>query len=260
MNSFKSVKLQTNLKLCVSRYELIIKKKTEQSQRARKDISDLLKGGRYERARIKVEHIIREDYITEAMEILQQYCDLLLARAGLIETMAYCEEGLLECVNTIIWTTPRVQHDVQEMVEVEKQLGKKFGKAFLEQAHANRTNTVNAKVVHRLGVTPPSPVLIERYLEEIARNYGLSYQMDSKVMLAETIPEPISDKLAHTLQSDSSTQTTQSGATFQTPPPPGPPTPPKSSNTADAEIGTDDKNGDEELDDLMDRFNALKKK
>ena len=258
MNTFKSVKLQTNLKLCVSRYELLIKKKTEQSQRARKDISDLLRAGRYERARIKVEHVIREDYFTEAMEILQQYCDLLLARAGLIETMAYCEEGLVECVNTIIWTTPRVQHDIQEMVEVEKQLGKKFGKAFLEQAHANRTNTVNEKVVHRLGVTPPSPVLIERYLEEIARNYGLSYQMDSKVMLAEAIPEPISDKLAQTFQSDSSTQT--GGAMFQTPPPPGPPTPPKSSNTADAEIETDNKNGDEELDDLMDRFNALKKK
>jgi vacuolar protein sorting-associated protein IST1 len=36
---------------------------------------------------VKVEHIIREDYLVEAMEILEMYCDLLLARFGLIETM-----------------------------------------------------------------------------------------------------------------------------------------------------------------------------
>lgn len=35
---------------------------------------------------VKVEHIIREDYLVEAMEMLELYCDLLLARFGLIET------------------------------------------------------------------------------------------------------------------------------------------------------------------------------
>ena len=35
----------------------------------------------------QVEHIIREDYMVEAMELLEMYCDLLLARFGLIESM-----------------------------------------------------------------------------------------------------------------------------------------------------------------------------
>ena len=242
--SFKSVKLQTNLRLCVSRYELIIKKKTEQSQRARREISELLKAARFERARIKVEHVIREDYVIEAMEILQQYCDLLIARSGLIETMAYCEEGLLECVNTIIWATPRIQHDIQEAVEVEKQLGKKFGKPFIEQAHANRTNSVNEKVAHRLGVLPPSPVLIERYLEEIARNYGLSYKPDPSVIIPSTVPEPIPDKMLKTIETESKAAASK-GASYQSV------TMPPSDTT---------ENSDEELDGLMDRFNALKKK
>lgn len=43
--------------------------------------------GKDERARIRVEHIIREDYLVEAMEILELYCDLLLARFGLIQSM-----------------------------------------------------------------------------------------------------------------------------------------------------------------------------
>jgi len=35
----------------------------------------------------QVEHIIREDYLVEAMEIIEMLCDLLLARFGLIEKM-----------------------------------------------------------------------------------------------------------------------------------------------------------------------------
>lgn len=36
-----------------------------------------------------MEHIIREDYLVEAMEIVELLCDLLLARFGLIEKMTY---------------------------------------------------------------------------------------------------------------------------------------------------------------------------
>lgn len=59
----------------------------ELAQKARKEIADYLSAGKDERARIRVEHIIREDYLVEAMEILELYCDLLLARFGLIQSM-----------------------------------------------------------------------------------------------------------------------------------------------------------------------------
>ena len=36
---------------------------------------------------LQVEHIIREDYLVEAMEIVEMLCDLLLARFGLIDRM-----------------------------------------------------------------------------------------------------------------------------------------------------------------------------
>lgn len=39
----------------------------------------------------QVEHIIREDYLVEAMEMLELYCDLLLARFGLIETQQWVQ-------------------------------------------------------------------------------------------------------------------------------------------------------------------------
>lgn len=66
---------------------LLIQNKAELAQKARKEIADYLSSGKDERARIRVEHIIREDYLVEAMEILELYCDLLLARFGLIQSM-----------------------------------------------------------------------------------------------------------------------------------------------------------------------------
>ena len=82
----KYQKLTTNLRLSVTRLKLMEKKKTEMAVKARKEISEYIAAGKEDRARIRVEHIIREDYLVEAMEIIEMYCDLLLARIGLIQS------------------------------------------------------------------------------------------------------------------------------------------------------------------------------
>ena len=64
----------------IFRLKLLEKKKTELALKSRKEIADYVSSGKTERAKIRVEHIIREDYLVEAMEILEMYCDLLLAR------------------------------------------------------------------------------------------------------------------------------------------------------------------------------------
>ncbi len=68
---------------------------------------------------LQVEHIIREDYLVEAMEVIELYCDLLLARFGMLEQMMYCEDSLAESVSTLIWVAPRLSADIQELNQVE---------------------------------------------------------------------------------------------------------------------------------------------
>ena len=75
------------MRLAINRLKLLEKKKTELAQKARKEIADYISAGKYERAKIRVEHIIREDYMVEAMEVVEMYCDLLLARFGLVQQM-----------------------------------------------------------------------------------------------------------------------------------------------------------------------------
>lgn len=52
-------KLKTNLRLALNRLKLLEKKKTELAQKARKEIGEYIGIAKYERAKIRVEHIIR---------------------------------------------------------------------------------------------------------------------------------------------------------------------------------------------------------
>jgi len=69
----------------MNRLKLLQKKKTELALKQRKEIANFIVEGKLERAKIRVEHIIREDNLVEAMEIVELYCDLLLTRFGLIQ-------------------------------------------------------------------------------------------------------------------------------------------------------------------------------
>ncbi|XP_065179852.1 IST1 homolog [Sycon ciliatum] len=192
---YKSSKLRVNLRLAINRLKLLQKKKTEQAVKARKEIAEYLQLCKVERARIRVEHIIREDYMVEAMEVLEMYCDLLLARFGLIETMKYCDEGLTEAVCTLIWVAPRLQSDIAEMKLIADQLTLKYGKTFGEQSRANSNGAVNDRVIHRMGSQAPPRALVEGYLQEIAQTHHIEFTPDEDALREGTLAMP-SEKAA----------------------------------------------------------------
>ncbi|XP_077166493.1 IST1 homolog [Paroedura picta] len=181
-SGFKAERLRVNLRLVINRLKLLEKKKTELAQKARKEIADYLAAGKDERARIRVEHIIREDYLVEAMEILELYCDLLLARFGLIHSMKELDSGLAEAVSTLIWAAPRLQSEVAELKIVADQLCAKYSKEYGKLCRSNQIGTVNDRLMHKLSVEAPPKILVERYLIEIAKNYNVPYEPDSVVM------------------------------------------------------------------------------
>uniref|UniRef100_A0A8C1UX26 IST1 homolog n=1 Tax=Cyprinus carpio TaxID=7962 RepID=A0A8C1UX26_CYPCA len=167
---FKSERLRVNLRLVINRLKLLEKKKTELAQKARKEIADYLSSGKDERARIRVEHIIREDYLVEAMEILELYCDLLLTRFGLIQSMKTEDCGYHMCLSLIcFWGV------------VSDQLCAKYSKEYGKLCRTNQIGTVNDRLMHKLSVEAPPKILVERYLIEIAKNYNVPYEPDAMV-------------------------------------------------------------------------------
>jgi len=156
------------------------------SKQQRRAMAGLLESGKVESAKIRVENIIRSDITTELHEILELYCELLLARTGLMEAPT-CDPGLEEAVKSLIYAAPRT--DVKELQQVRVLLCYKYGKEFALQAMENSDEKVSENVLKKLEVTPPPPELVNGYLEEIARTYGVDWPKRPK----EDPPEYVDD-------------------------------------------------------------------
>ncbi|CAG8590168.1 2797_t:CDS:2, partial [Diversispora eburnea] len=160
--SFNPNRLKVQLKLTINRLKLMQQKKDSINKQVRKEIAALLE-------KDKEESVIREDYYIEALEMLELYCELLIARFGLLEQMN-------EAVNTIIYAAPR--SEIKEFGLVRDQLIAKFGKEFAMNAIDNRNNCVNEKLVQKLMFSSADPILVNRYLEEIAKTYNVNWKVD----------------------------------------------------------------------------------
>lgn len=157
------------------------------SKTQRRTMAQLLEAGKIDSARIRVENIIRSDITTELHEILELYCELLLARAGLLDG-ATCDPGLEEAVKSIIYAAPKTE--IKELNTVRSLLGEKYGKQFVLDAMENVDGKVSEKVVKKLSVTPPKEELVQGYLEEIAKAYGVNWP---KRDLGEAPPDFLED-------------------------------------------------------------------
>ncbi|CAH1105873.1 unnamed protein product [Psylliodes chrysocephalus] len=178
-------KLKTNLRLAMSRLKLLMKKKTELTEKARKEIADYIAAGKTERAKIRVEYIIREDYMVEALEVVEMYCDLLLARFGLISNMKELDEGISEAVASLIWVAPRLMADIQEIKVIADLLATKYGPQYAEACRIESIEAVSAKLKHKLSIHAPPKLLVEKYMIEIAKCYNVAYEPDPQVMAME---------------------------------------------------------------------------
>ncbi|KAI0022389.1 DUF292-domain-containing protein [Xylariomycetidae sp. FL0641] len=165
-------RLKIQLRLSISRLRTIQQRDEAMGKTQRRAMAQLLEVGKIDSAKIRTENIIRSDITTELHEILELYCELLLARAGLLESPK-CDPGLEEAVKSIIYAAPKTE--IKELQQVRALLAEKFGKEFALAAMENTDGGVSEKVVKKLSVTPPKEELVDAYLEEIAKVYGVNW-------------------------------------------------------------------------------------
>ncbi|KAI1770719.1 DUF292-domain-containing protein [Hypoxylon cercidicola] len=165
-------KLKVQLKLSIARLRMLQQRDEQMGKTQRRAMAQLLEVGKIDSARIRVENIIRSDITNELYEIIELYCELLLARAGLFEGHT-CDPGLEEAVKSIIYAAPKTE--VRELQQVRTLLAEKYGKEFVLAAMENTDHKVSEKVIKKLSVTPPREELVQGYLEEIARAYGVDW-------------------------------------------------------------------------------------
>ncbi|OJJ50019.1 hypothetical protein ASPZODRAFT_58648, partial [Penicilliopsis zonata CBS 506.65] len=193
-------KLISTLRLLIPRLRLLQKKDTASSVVQRRELSALLEEGRDASARIRVENVIATDIAVEVMEMVELYCELLLARANVLDQIAFGEKGarartrareeagardaveeymdtaLDEAALSVMYAWSRFPHDVRELTMLRTQLAERYGKEFLLLAQENKADIrVPERLVKGLRIQPPAPELVELYLREIAKAYGVAW-------------------------------------------------------------------------------------
>lgn len=182
-------KLRVNLGLVVTRLKLQEKKKTGLALRARPEIAEYVRIAKTDRARVRVESIIREDYLVEAMELVEMYADLLQSRLGLLQA-GNLHESLRKPVATLIWCAPRLAQYCQELQIVQKLLADLFGKKFVKACEANEMDYVCERVIAKLDPKPPKASLVERYLIEICKTADVDFTPDPKALNSDLFDTP----------------------------------------------------------------------
>ncbi|KAJ9298026.1 hypothetical protein DTO217A2_8523 [Paecilomyces variotii] len=91
--SMQTNRLISTLRLLIPRLRLLQKKETASSVSQRRELAQLLDSGRDASARIRVENVIATDIAVEVMEMIELYCELLLARAAVLDAIAFGEKG-----------------------------------------------------------------------------------------------------------------------------------------------------------------------
>ncbi|RPD65062.1 DUF292-domain-containing protein [Lentinus tigrinus ALCF2SS1-6] len=174
MAPWNSAKAKVQLRLGVQRLRTLQEKKNAQAKASRRDIAMLLEKNRIETARIKTENIINEDIYVELLELLELYCELLIARFGLLDqNTREPDPGVSEGVCAIIYAAPRTE--IKELHLLRDILMHKYGRDFSLAVMENRDGCVSERVTRKLDIATPPPALVDAYLSEIAKGYGVPW-------------------------------------------------------------------------------------
>lgn len=160
--------------MAVQRIQIANNKRINAVKIQKKKISELLADHKDEKARIQVEHIIRDDFTIEGYEVLELMCELVYERIRQITTSSKDPpEELKEAIASLIWAAKNV--DIEEMRNVRQQLKQKYTPEFVKLSETNENNLVNSRLYAKLTYKPPSQYLVIKYLEEIARAYNVDW-------------------------------------------------------------------------------------
>jgi len=191
-------KTKINLKLALNRMKIQKNKQSNQIKAGRRAIAELLKEGKEDVARVKVEAVIRDDMMLQALEILDLFVELLLSRVELLKMQTGCPFDMKEAVCTVIYAAPRV--NAKELTEVRHQFIEKFGKPFASEAMENKGNCVNSKLIRKMSIIPFENATIFEYLESISKEHKLDWKSPLSAAPGEMDMFPTPPNMAAPLQ------------------------------------------------------------
>ncbi|GMI66098.1 IST1-LIKE 3 [Hibiscus trionum] len=174
-NAFNSSKCKTAAKMAVARIKLLRNKRQVTVKQMRRDIALLLQSGQDATARIRVEHVIREQNVLAANEFIELFCELVVARLSIIKKRRECPADLKEGIASLIFAAPRCA-EIPELIEIRNIFEKKYGTDFVGAATDLRPNCgVNRLLIDKLSVKTPTGEAKLKVMKEIAKEHNIEW-------------------------------------------------------------------------------------
>ncbi|XP_010941392.1 uncharacterized protein [Elaeis guineensis] len=174
-HGFNSSKCKTEARLATARIKLLRNKREVQVRQMRRDIAMLLESHQEDTARIRVEHVIREQNVMAANEIIELFCELIVVRLSIIAKQRHCPADLKESISSLIYAAPRCS-EIPELCRIRDIFEKKYGKGFVSAATDLRPNSgVNRMLIEKLSVRKPAGEVKLKVMREIAKEYEIKW-------------------------------------------------------------------------------------
>ncbi|XP_068345131.1 uncharacterized protein [Pyrus communis] len=172
---FNSSKCKMQAKMAVARIKLLRNKRQAVVKQMRRDIALLLQSGQDATARIRVEHVIREQNILAANEFIELFCELVVSRLSIIAKQRECPPDLKEGIASLIFASPRCS-EIPELISLRNIFEKKYGTDFVSAAVDVRPSCgVNRMLIDKLSVRTPTGEVKLKLLKEIAKEYQVEW-------------------------------------------------------------------------------------
>ncbi|PWN39124.1 DUF292-domain-containing protein [Ceraceosorus guamensis] len=187
---FSSTRTKVQLKLVVQRLKMLQEKKTSMSKKDRRDVASLVERGKVETARIKTEGVIAEDIHVELLEVLELYCEMLIARLALLDLPGRePDAGLLEPLCALIHAAPRTE--LKELHVLREMLMARYTREFAIRATEDQEECVPRRITDRLRVQTPDEAYVDAYIAEVCKAYSIPFtSAHAQVQPSIDVPSP----------------------------------------------------------------------
>ncbi|KAL5533129.1 hypothetical protein ACEPAF_4905 [Sanghuangporus sanghuang] len=177
--SWDPTRAKAQIRLAAQRLGQLQDRKDSLAHITSKDIATLLGHRNVSLARTKAQNLMNEDAVSNAMEVLEMYCALVLERFSELEKDELeLNPSMVEAVATIIYAAPFTE--CQELLIVRGVLMDRLGPDFSQSALYNSDGHVSQRII-RLMHAPPSADDIDAYLFNIARKFGVDWKPRMKI-------------------------------------------------------------------------------
>ncbi|KAJ6371071.1 hypothetical protein OIU77_001559 [Salix suchowensis] len=166
---FNTSKFSSLAKLAISRIAILKNRKQVRVSFAKSDVIQLLNLGYQERALLRVEHVIKDQGMADAFDMMEDYIHFLVDRVVQLQKNRECPDELKEAVSSLIFASSRCG-EFPELQEIRGIFASRFGKEFAAGAVELRSN---CGIIENLSGRQPSLESRKKLLKGIATENGI---------------------------------------------------------------------------------------